>query len=492
VTARPGPAVPAAELAAGRDAEAAAVTAALARRARVHLVGVGGAGMSALARILLDRGLPVSGSDTRASATTSALAGRGARIRVGHDALAVAGAGVVVVSSAVRATNPEVVAARGTGIPVVHRSAALAALMASDRAVTVTGTHGKTTTTSMITMAVRAAGVDASYAIGGDLIADGVNARHGGADVFVAEADESDGSFLAYTPTVCVVGNVEADHLDHYGTAEAVRAAFATLAERIRPGGTAVAGVDDPGAADWARSVARTRPDVRVVRVGRAGSGDPDGRPDVLVTDTDTGPAATGPWLADRSGRHPLRLAVPGRHNVTNAALAYAACVAGLGLDPAGVLRGLAAFTGARRRFDRRGAAGGVVVVDDYAHHPTEVAAVVATAREVAAPGRVHVLFQPHLYSRTRLFAAGFARALAGADTVVALDVYAAREDPEPGVTGRLVVAGVPHGRFVPDRRRAVAAVVAAAAPGDLVLTVGAGDVGELADDLLAALAGRE
>ncbi|MGF1662386.1 MAG: UDP-N-acetylmuramate--L-alanine ligase [Kineosporiaceae bacterium] len=452
----------------------------MAARARVHLVGVGGAGMSAIARILLDRGVPVSGSDARASATTEALAARGARVTVGHDAGAVAGAGVVVASSAVRAGNPELLAAREAGVPVVHRSAALAALMTGDRAVTVTGTHGKTTTTSMITTAARAAGVDASYAIGGDLVADGVNARHGTAGVFVAEADESDGSFLAYAPDVCVVGNVEADHLDHYGTPEAVRDAFAALAGRILPDGVAVAGTDDPGAADWARAVAAARPDVRVVRVGR-GDGD-------AVRIVDTGPLAPVPELVHGGARHALHLAVPGRHNVTNAALAFAASVAGLGLDPTPVLRGLAAFTGARRRFDRRGVAGGVTVVDDYAHHPTEVAAAVATAREVAGTGRVHVLFQPHLYSRTVAFAADFARALAAADTVVALDVYAAREDPRPGVDGGLVVAGVPHGRFVPDRSRAVAALAAAAAPGDLVLTVGAGDVGELGEDLLAAL----
>ncbi|MGF1648262.1 MAG: UDP-N-acetylmuramate--L-alanine ligase [Kineosporiaceae bacterium] len=449
--------------------------------------------MSAIARVLLDRGLPVSGSDARSSPTTEALAARGARITIGHGAGAVAGAGVVVVSSAVRAANPEVVAARAAGVPVVHRSAALAALMAGARAVTVTGTHGKTTTTSMITMAVRAAGVDASYAIGGDLVSDGVNARHGSADVFVAEADESDGSFLAYAPAVCVVGNVEADHLDHYGTPQAVRAAFAALAGRIRPGGVAVAGTDDAGAEDWAREIAAARPDVRVVRVGRRDQDDVrivDAAP--ASPDRPTGPLpAALPVLVHPGGRHVLRLAVPGRHNVTNAALAFAAGVAGLGLAPADVLRGLAAFSGARRRFDRRGVVGGVTVVDDYAHHPTEVAAVVATAREVAGRGRVHILFQPHLYSRTRIFAADFARALTGADTVVSLDVYAAREDPEPGVDGRLVVAGVPQGQFVADRARAVAAVVAAAVPGDLVLTVGAGDVGELADDVLAALAAR-
>jgi UDP-N-acetylmuramate--alanine ligase len=339
--------------AARRDREAAAVSAAVAGGRRVHLVGIGGAGMSALGRILLDRGHPVSGSDSRESDTTRSLAARGATVTVGHDAAAVTGAGVVVVTSAVREGNPEVTAARATGVPVVHRSAGLAALMAGDRVVAVTGTHGKTTTTSMVTMAVRAAGVDASYAIGGDLVADGVNARHGRADVFVAEADESDGSFVAYAPTVCVVGNIEADHLDHYGSVDAVREAFAALVGRIRPGGTAVAGADDEGAAAWADTVAGARPDVAVVRVARTAGAD------VVVVDAI---GDTPPHLIDRWGERELRLAVPGRHNVTNAALAYAAAVHGLGLEPAPVLRGVAAFTGARRRFERRGIAHGVSV----------------------------------------------------------------------------------------------------------------------------------
>jgi UDP-N-acetylmuramate--alanine ligase len=469
-----------------QEPDVQAVLAVIRQGRTIHLVGVGGAGMSAVARILLDRGVPVSGSDAKESTATGGLRSRGAVITIGHSAPAVAGAAVVVVSSAVRGDNPEVLAARRTGVPVVHRSAALAALMVGVRAVAVTGTHGKTTTTSMITMAVRASGVDASYAIGGELVEDGVNARAGQADVFVAEADESDGSFLAYRPDVAVVGNVEPDHLDHFRTEEAVRAAFAGFGARIVPGGTAVAGVDDPGAGAWADGLGRSRPDVTIVRVGRGDDSD------VRIVD----PVGSVPRLR---GRHvgddddaPLALFVPGRHNVTNAALAFAACVVGLGLPPAPVLDGLTAFRGARRRFDRLGVVRGVTVVDDYAHHPTEVTAAIATARQLAGPhGRVHVLFQPHLYSRTRLFADRFAEALAAADTVVALDVFAAREDPEPGVDGSLVVAGLIHGRFVPDRDAAVRAVVAGARTGDLVMTVGAGDVGELGPAVLDALADR-
>jgi len=459
----------------------------MAAASRVHLVGVGGAGMSGIARLLLDRSGPVSGSDAQVSQTTAALAARGARISIGHRAAAVDGAGVVVVSSAVRENNPEVLAARAAGIPLVHRSVALAALMAADTAVTVTGTHGKTTTTSMITVAARACGLDVSYAIGADLAADGVNARLGTAGVFVAEADESDGSFRAYHPGVCVVGNVEADHLDHYGSVAAIEAAFASLAQGIAPQGLAIAGADDAGARRWAASVAAARADVRVLHVGR----DPGN--DVVITDlTARGGAVAmqvtaGPQVgggADVS----ITLAVPGRHNATNAALAWTACVAGLGLDPRRVAAGLADFTGARRRFERRGTAAGVLVVDDYAHHPTEVRATISAARDVSTGGSVHVLFQPHLYSRTRLFAADFADALATADSVVALDVYAAREDPEPGVDGGLVIRGVAAGRFVPDRAAAVAAVAAAARPGDVVLTLGAGDVTELVPAVLDAL----
>ena len=385
----------------------------LLRAGPVHVVGIGGAGMSAIARLLLDAGVPVTGSDAQRSQTLDALAARGARVAVGHAAEQLGGAVLVVVSSAVHEDNPEVAAALARGVPVVHRSVALAGLMHGDRVVAVAGTHGKTTTTSMLTVAARAAGLDPSYAIGGDLVVDGVNARTGGDPVFVAEADESDRSFLAYRPEVAVITNVEADHLDHYGEAEAVHAAFARFAERVGGGGLLVVGADDRGARALVRTLsAAPEPDPprRIVTVGE--SPDADVR---LVIDPKADPAAEGAVAVARlvaafreapePGEWRLRLQVPGRHNLADAALAWAAAVLGLGLDAAQVAAGLARFTGARRRFERIGESGGVLVVDDYAHHPTEVAATLSAARSVVGRGKLHVIFQPHLYSRTRFFA---------------------------------------------------------------------------------------
>ncbi|WP_380168554.1 UDP-N-acetylmuramate--L-alanine ligase [Jannaschia sp. R86511] len=467
------------------------------RTGPVHVVAAGGAGMSALVRLLLADSVPVGGSDSRDSATLQDLRRSGAAVHVGHDAAHVAGAALVVVSTAVREDNPEVVAALAADVPVVHRSVALAGLMHGDRVVAVAGTHGKTTTTSMLTVAARAAGLEPSYAIGADLVADGTNARRGADRVFVAEADESDGSFLAYRPDVAVVTNVEADHLDHYGDVDAVHAAFARFADRVAPDGLLVVGADDRGSRALARALSGddTAAARRVVTVGEAADADvrvvvdpkADRGPDELAV----AQLVTADGDAPGPGRWELRLQVPGRHNVVDAALAFTAAVLGLGLDPARVVEGLAGFTGARRRFEPVGEAGGVRVVDDYAHHPTEVAATIAAARTVAGRGKVHVLFQPHLYSRTRLFADGFATALGDAASVVVLDVYGAREEPEPGVDGALVATGVPGARFLPDRDEAVAALAAVARRGDLVLTLGAGDVTELGPRIVTALAER-
>ncbi len=469
----------------------------LLRTGPVHVVAAGGAGMSALVRLLLADGVIVSGSDSRDSATMQDLIRAGAHVHVGHDAAHVGGSALVVVSSAVRENNPEVRAALAAEVPVVHRSVALAGLMHGDRVVAVAGTHGKTTTTSMLTVAARAAGLDPSYAIGADLVADGTNARRGKDRVFVAEADESDGSFLAYRPDVAVVSNVEADHLDHYRDVEAVHAAFARFADRVQPGGLLVVGADDRGSRALARSLAGDDgPDGRrVLTVGEAPDADVrlvvDPKAELGDGELAAARLVTAEGDAPTPGRWELRLQVPGRHNLADAALAFTAAVVGLGLDPERVVAGLAGFTGARRRFEPVGEAGGVRVVDDYAHHPTEVAATIAAARTVAGRGKVHVLFQPHLYSRTRLFAEGFATALSDAASVVVLDVYGAREDPEPGVDGGLVSAGVPGARFVPDRDEAVALLARSARRGDLVLTLGAGDVTDLAPALVRALAER-
>jgi UDP-N-acetylmuramate--alanine ligase len=453
---------------------------------RVHFIGIGGAGMSGIARILLARGTAVSGSDAKDSAGLAALRALGAQVHVGHDAAHLAGLGpadTVVVSSAVRESNPELAAARAAGVRVLHRSQALAAVMRGCRGVAVAGTHGKTTTTAMVTVALQHCGADPSFAIGGELTEGGANAHDGSGDVFVAEADESDGSFLLYHPQVAIVTNVEPDHLDHYGTPEAVAAAFDAFADTVAPGGLVVACADDPGSARMAAAVRERRPDVTVRTYGFAADAD------TRITSTD------GEGLAVlRSGAdvERLHLRVPGRHNVLNAAAAWTAST-GLGFPGAVVAAGLDGFAGTRRRFESRGVVSGVAVVDDYAHHPTEVAAVLRAARDVAGEGRVLAVFQPHLYSRTRIFGTEFGEALGLADEVVVMDVYAAREDPEPGVSGALVAAAVPlpadRVAYVPSWSAVAEEVAGRARAGDLVLTIGAGDVTMLGPEILTALA---
>lgn len=460
--------------------------------ARTHLVGVGGAGMSGIARILVDRGLPVSGSDAKASATVTALTDRGVRVAIGHGAdrldLLPGGPTAVVVSTAVRPDNPEVVAARERGVPVVRRAVALAALMTGQRALCVAGTHGKTSTTSMVTVALRTAGLDPSFMIGGELTDSGLAAHAGGGDVFVAEADESDGSFLAFRPHGAIVTNLEPDHLDHHGTAEAYEAVFEQFVERIEPGGFLVACADDPGSAALAESARATGlrrvltygvSDGADVRVERGGVASSDGAVQAAVLTLPGGGSVT------------VRLQVPGDHMMLNAAAAVTAGTQ-LGVDPAVVAAGLAGYGGVRRRFELKGEAAGVTVYDDYAHHPTEVAAQLAAARSVVpSTGRLVVVFQPHLFSRTETFATEFGRALSAADLVVLLDVFAAREDPRPGVSGQLIAravdAAVPL-LYEPDRAAATATVTRVLRPGDVVITMGAGDVTTIGPELLARL----
>ncbi|MEU5989310.1 UDP-N-acetylmuramate--L-alanine ligase [Spirillospora sp. NPDC047418] len=451
---------------------------------RVHFIAIGGAGMSGIARIMLRRGMAVSGSDARDSELLAQLGDLGAKVFVGHDAAYLGEADTVVVSTAIRETNPELVAARGRGLRVLHRSAALASLMAGRRAVAVAGTHGKTTTTSMLTVALQHAGADPSYCIGGQLVTTGLGADEGSGDVFVAEADESDGSFLMYTPHIAVVTNVEADHLDNYGGFEMVKENFARFVDRVEPGGTLVAGADDPVAMELA-GLARAR-GLTVRTYGQAA------RADLRVT------GFTPRGLGSRfeiEGAGEVALAVPGRHNALNAAAVIAVAQA-LGVDGAAVRAGLAAFGGAMRRLERKGAAGGVEVFDSYAHHPTELTADLEATRdylgEQARGGRIVAVFQPHLYSRTRFFAAEFGAALGLADVAVVLDVYGAREDPEPGVTGALVADAVPAGTetvYAPARDEVPGLAASLARPGDVVITLGAGDVTQLGPLVLDRLA---
>jgi UDP-N-acetylmuramate--L-alanine ligase len=464
---------------------------------RAHFVGIGGAGMSGIARIMLARGAAVSGSDSGGSAALDELAALGARVHVGHAAGQVGDADTLVVSSAIRDSNPELAEARRRGLRVLHRAAALASLMVGRRVIAVTGTHGKTSTTSMVATVLLETGAAPAYAIGGLLAATGTGAADGTGRDFVAEADESDGSFLMYAPDVAVVTNIEADHLDNYGTERAYRASFERFLARIKPGGLLVTSADDPGARDLA---ARARAlGLRVVTFGESPGADYQvTRVTASGMETELSIRAGG-----ESRPHPfglvdvdVRLGVPGHHNALNAAAAFAAAVE-LGISPALAAVALGRYRGAARRLEPKGEAGGVRVLDTYAHHPTELAADLRAAREITggstAPGRGRVIavFQPHLYSRTRIFAAEFGAALGLADEAVVLDVYAAREDPEPGVTGRLVADAVPGGtaHYVADFADVPKVVAALAAPGDLVLTMGAGDITKMGPLVLAEIA---
>lgn len=431
---------------------------------RVHFIGIGGVGMSAVARIMVARGVPVSGSDAKDLPVMQDLAAAGARIAVGYGPANLGDAQTVVAGSAIRDDNPELAAARAAGLSVLHRSEALAATMANHRVVTVAGTHGKSTTTSMVAVLLKESGLDPTYAIGANVPSLGVNAAHGDSDIFVAEADESDGSFLNYRPLVAVVTNVEADHLDHYGTPEAVFASFDNFAALLPADGVLLACADDPGAFALAQRTAENG-HTKVRTYGTAPGAD------VLLHDGGPGDVAVS--VGDET--FILELQVPGRHNALNAAAAFAVALE-LGVDPQAAASALGHFTGASRRFELKGQGRGVRVYDDYAHHPTEVRAALSAARSVAGEHKVHVLFQPHLFSRTREFAAEFAEALNAADTSLVLDIYPAREDPIPGVSSSLIADHLTAGALVAPGD-AVRGLVDVAGDGDVILTVGAGDV---------------
>ncbi len=437
----------------------------------VHFIAIGGAGMSGIAAAYADAGATVSGSDQADSAALRRLAEAGIEVHVGHDPANLGDARTVVVSSAIRESNVELAQARRRGLRVWHRSAALGALMLGRRGVSITGTHGKTTTTGMTAELLTALGADPGYVIGSPLASTGSSSRLGAGEAFVVEADESDGSFLQYPSEVVAITNIEADHLDNWGTAENYFDGFVALA--TGPGlATVVLSADDPG-------TRALRPRIegdgrRVITFGES----PDA--DIRLSDpvVDTAAAAATLTAADDAG--PLRLAVPGRYNLHNAAAAYAIGRA-LGLDGPALRAAAGTFRGTHRRFSFVGEVGGARIYDDYAHHPTEVRALLAAARPLAGDGRLVVCFQPHLFSRTRDFAGDFGAALAAADEVIVLDVYPAREDPIPGVTGELVAeaaraAGAPV-TYVADKGEAPGVLAGLLRPGDLALTVGAGDV---------------
>ncbi|HEY3994573.1 MAG TPA: UDP-N-acetylmuramate--L-alanine ligase [Mycobacterium sp.] len=469
---------------------------------RVHMVGIGGAGMSGIARILLDRGASVSGSDAKESRGLHALRARGATVRIGHDASVLDEfpdglTAVITTHAAIPKTNPELVEARRRGIPVILRPVVLAKLMEGRTTLMVTGTHGKTTTTSMLIVALQHCGRDPSFAVGGEMGEAGTNAHHGSGDCFVAEADESDGSLLEYAPNVAVVTNIETDHLDFYGSADAYVGVFDAFVERLAPGGALVVCIDDPGSAALAQRSAELG--IRVLRYGSAAplSGKPpEPLAGTLLSWEQQGTEAIAHiQLAGEQHPRVMRLSVPGRHMALNA-LAALLAAAEIGAPVDAVLDGLAGFEGVRRRFELVGSAGdnpaAVRVFDDYAHHPTEISATLAAVRtilEQGGAGRCIAVFQPHLYSRTKDFAVEFGRALDAADEVFVLDVYGAREKPLAGVSGASVAehVSVPV-RYLPDFSAAAEQVAAAAGPGDVIVTMGAGDVTLLGPEIVTAL----
>ena len=464
----------------------------LGRTRHVHFVGVGGIGMSGIAELLANLGYTVSGSDQKRSETTERLATLGVSVREGHAAAHVGDADVVVVSSAVRPDNPEVIEARARAIPVIPRAEMLAELMRLRTGIAVAGAHGKTSTTSMIALALERAGLDPTAVIGGRLRAFGSNARLGRGEYMVAEADESDRSFLKLSPTVAVVTNVDREHMEAYGGFEDLQQAFVDFANKVPFYGVVIACADD---VELARLLPRmTR---RVVTYGSTEAAD------LAATEVHLSGFGSSCTVV----RHPshaqpgaaaapetlgtLRLQVPGRHSVLNALAAI-----GVGLElgvPFEVLAAaLADFQGAERRFERRGVVHGITVIDDYGHHPTEIAAVLDAAR-AAAPARVIVAFQPHRYTRTAQLMPEFAAALAAADEVVLTDIYPAGEEEIPGVAVEALAAAANGRRARPVSvvralDRVAPTVAAMAAPGDLVITLGAGSIGGVAQQVVREL----
>jgi UDP-N-acetylmuramate--alanine ligase len=454
-----------------------------------HFIGIGGIGMSGIAEILLNLGFKVSGSDLKRSAVTDRLAAMGAAVYEGHDAANVAGATVVVTSSAVHAKNPEVLEAQARKIPVIQRAEMLAELMRLKYGIAIAGMHGKTTTTSMVATVLSAGGLDPTVVVGGRVDALGSNARLGASQYLVAEADESDRSFLKLSPILAVVTNLDREHMDCYHDMADVERAFVDFMDRVPFYGAVTACIDNALLKGILPRVRR-----RVFTYGVAAEA--DFRLEILDAAQAPGPETGHGTSFSRFQVHtaagplgPFELHVPGRHNVLNATAAVA-IARQLEVTPEKIAEGLAHFRGVDRRFQQRGQARGVNVVDDYGHHPTEIRATLEAAR-ASTRGKIHVVFQPHRYTRTQDLFDQFGCAFCDADTVVVLPIYAASEEPIPGITAERLAERIqgPNTVFAPDFAAAVQAVAAAAHEGDLILTLGAGSVSQLAPQILAALA---
>ena len=448
---------------------------------RVHFVGVGGSGMSGIAEVLLDYNLVVSGSDQAEGENTTRLRGLGLEVSIGHHPELVRGADLVVKSSAVPDHDPEIQAARENGITVIRRAEMLAELMRLKYGIAVAGTHGKTTTTSLVGTLLTEAGLDPTVIVGGRLRVSGTGARLGRSRYLVAEADEYDRSFLRLSPVLAVVTSIDVDHLDTYKDFDAIQDAFVQFADKVPFFGQVIACLDDANI----QAVLPRLADRRITTYGLS--------PQADIAAVDLRPEGSGCVFKVRQGSGELlgevRLPLPGRHNVQNALAAVGVALA-LGLDFDRIGQGLAAFKGVHRRFEVLGSYCGATVVDDYAHHPAEVAATLQAAATAYPKARIHAVFQPHLYSRTRDMADELGRSLLGADAAYVMDVYGSREPIDPAVTGDLVVeaarrSGHRRVNYYPERESLPEALKAAVQPGDLILTLGAGDIYHLGHSLV-------
>jgi len=450
-----------------------------------HFVGIGGSGMSGIARIMVARGARVSGSDLHDSPSLNGLRALGIEVFVGHNAAQISDAAIVIRSSAIPESNVEIQAARAAGIPVLERAQALAELMEGKQSVAVAGTHGKTTTTSMLTVTLQHCGFDPSFSIGATVRNSGTNAHHGSGETFIVEADESDGSFVAYRPTGAIITNIELDHVDNFADIREIDEIFLGFVKTIQPQGFLVICIDDEGNKRLLSTLrSQSMPLLEIITYGE--DLDADLKLDRLfVTGKEAGARVTfkGRVLGE------MRLAISGRHNLFNAAAALATALK-LGAPAVEAMEGLKLFTGARRRFEVKGVSKGITVIDDYGHHPTEIRATLETARIVAESGRVLTVFQPHRYSRTQAFASEFATSLALADHTYLLEIYPASETAIPGVTSSLIASKMnsDHVTYEPSMPAVVEAVAQDAQPGDVIITLGAGDVSSLGKLILNAL----
>ena len=447
----------------------------------LHFIGIGGAGMSGLARIALSHSIQVSGSDSKDSSVLKALRALGATVTTTHMASNVDGADMVVFSAAISPSNPELMRARELGVEILTRATALAILMSESKSIAVAGTHGKTTTSSMLAVALQACAADPSFSIGGTITASGSNAHRGTGEIFVAEADESDGSFTEYHPYAAIVTNIEHDHVDFFPTSDEVAEAFRDFASTISKDGFLTYCADDAGALSLAADLGA----LRTISYGVAAGSD-------LTLDSiellALGSRARAIWHGKSLGF--IELEVPGHHNLLNAAAVLATGIE-LGFSASDLLQGLGIFRGTGRRFEIKGTVQGVRVVDDYGHHPTEIDATLRAARRYAGDGRLIVIFQPHRYSRTAAFASGFAQTLALADRVIVLEVYSAGEKAIPGVTSELITDLMANGEYIPNFIEVSDSVIESAEPGDVIITLGAGDVSSLAPIILEGLTRR-